>query len=38
MMTCPAIVPTTELDTPEASSDTRNSAAAPAPSNGVSVL
>ena len=31
MMTCPAIVPTAELDSPEASSDTRNTPAAPEP-------
>ena len=37
MMTWPAIVPTTELDSPEASSDTMNTAPAPAPSSGTSV-
>ena len=37
MIIWPAIVPTTELDTPEVSSETRNTVAAAPPSNGVSV-
>jgi biotin carboxyl carrier protein len=36
-MTCPAIVPTAELDSPEASSDTRNTPAAPEPRIGIPV-
>src|SRR5260370_721398 len=36
MIIWPANVPTTELDTPEATSETRNAPAAAAPSNGVS--
>ncbi len=35
---CPAIVPTTEDDTPEAMSETRKAPAAAGPSSGVSVL
>ena len=35
MMICPAIVPTTELDMPEASSANRKVPAAAAPSSGV---
>ena len=37
MIICPAMVPTTELDTPEAISESRNIPAAPMPSNGASV-
>jgi hypothetical protein len=37
MIICPAIVPTTEEETPEVISDTRNTAAAADPSSGVSV-
>ncbi len=37
MIICPAMVPTTEDDTPEAISDARNTPAAPAPRSGVSV-
>ncbi len=37
MMTCPAIVPTAELDSPEAISDTRNTPAAPEPRIGIKV-
>ena len=37
MMTWPAIVPTAELDTPDAISESRNTLAAPAPSSGTSV-
>ena len=38
MIICPAIVPTAELDRPEASSAVRNAPAAAGPSSGVSVL
>ena len=37
MIIWPAIVPTAELDRPDASSAVRNAPAAPAPSSGVSV-
>ena len=37
MIICPAIVPTAELEMPEAISEIRNTPAAPAPSSGVSV-
>ena len=37
MIICPAIVPTAELDSPDASSAVRNTPEAAAPSNGVSV-
>ena len=37
MIICPAMVPTVELDTPDASSETRKTAAAAAPSSGVKV-
>ena len=37
MMICPAMVPTAELDRPEASSATRKKPAAAEPSSGVSV-
>jgi len=37
MMTCPAIVPTAELDNPEAISDTKNTPAAPEPRTGIKV-
>ena len=37
MITCPAMVPTAELEMPDAISETRNTPAAPAPSSGVSV-
>jgi hypothetical protein len=37
MIICPAIVPTTELEIPEAMSEVRNIAAAAAPRSGVSV-
>src|SRR5579872_6438806 len=37
MMTCPAIVPTTELDMPDAMSDSKKTAAAAEPSSGVNV-
>src|SRR5579884_1810165 len=38
MMTCPAIVPTLELERPEASSDTAKTTLAAPPNRGVSVL
>ena len=37
MIVWPAIVPTTELDSPDASSEAMNTAAAPTPSSGTSV-
>ena len=37
MMVWPAIVPTTELDSPDASSEVMNTAAAPMPSSGTRV-
>ncbi len=37
MIIWPAIVPTVELDTPEAMSDSKNTPAAPMPSRGVKV-
>ena len=37
MIICPAMVPTTELDMPEAISDNRKIPAAPMPSSGASV-
>ncbi len=37
MMICPAMVPTAELEIPDAMSETRNSPAAAPPSSGVSV-
>jgi len=37
MITCPAMVPTTEEERPEASSESRNKAAAALPSSGVRV-
>ena len=37
MISWPAMVPTAELEMPEASRETRNTPAAPAPSRGVSV-
>ncbi len=37
MIIWPAMVPTVELDTPDAMSDTRNTPAAPIPKSGVKV-
>ena len=37
MIICPAMVPTTDEEMPEAISDNRNTPAAPMPSSGVSV-
>jgi hypothetical protein len=37
MIICPAMVPTTELDMPDAINDSRNIPAAPMPSKGASV-